>query len=453
MKRLTVVRDRAAFLILLVGIGPRFIVASPQKFILGPEVLVSSNPDGGDLRCEPSAAIFKDTIIVTWNDSYGGKHGSSVGTAVGWSISNDRGKTFQFGGYLPLAEDDFVSAGADSRLAVDQEGDFFLEILSWQKKSHHIQIYVMERTNPGRWRKLPDAMIYDQSKGEGADKPAIGVSGRHIGIVYTEMRKTSGETISCVLSNDGGRTWLKPIPLSANSSRVRTSSALIISRDEILVAWMEADSDNSFNASEVWFAISQDGGKSFSAAAPAYRLKRPFMPPRAYGMSLGQMASISNDVSLARVDHRSGHAVYDLSVIEGTEKGSDVLLMAYDAGARKWSVPVRLDGGNGEVKIFSSMAVAVGNPALLYYSRKSADSTITDVRLSVLSEGGPIESAELNTVSSDWATTKGDQKYAPIQRIYGDYITLASDGHTMVAAWTDGRYGMPRIYARVIETQ
>lgn len=73
-------------LALLLGAVPPLTIESPTKFLLGPEVLVSSNQDGGDLRCEPSAAIFKDTAVVAWNDSYGGLHGSLSGTAVGWAI-------------------------------------------------------------------------------------------------------------------------------------------------------------------------------------------------------------------------------------------------------------------------------------------------------------------------------------------------------------------------------
>ena len=33
----------------------------------------------------------------------------------------------------------------------------------------------------------------------------------------------------------------------------------------------------------------------------------------------------------------------------------------------------------------------------------------------------------------------------------GDYITLASDGRLLAAAWTDGRDGAARIYVRTIE--
>jgi hypothetical protein len=452
MKGYINVKALVMFSTLLIGVCPPLADAHSQKFILGPEVLVSSNQDGGDLRCEPSAAIFKDTVVVAWNDSYGGRHGASTGTAVGWAISKDRGKTFRFGGYLPLAQNDFVAEGGDSRVAVDAEGNFFLEILSWQAKSHHLQLYMMPVNGLAEWRKLPDLVVYEMSKGEEyVDKPAMSVSGNRIGIVYTEKRQTSGATISLLLSNDRGKTWSKPVQLSAASNRVRSSSAVIITGNEIMVAWTEG---NSSNPTEIWFAGSKDGGKSFSVAAQAYQLKRPFTPPTAYRMGPGQMATISNDASLASVTNSSGGITYYLSFVEGSEKGSDVLLMSYDAKSQKWSDPIRLaESNSAPVKIFSSMALIGGRPALLYYNRDDVKSATTDVNLSILSEGIHFETLKLNTESSDWAATKADMKYAPIQRVFGDYITLATDGSSLVAAWTDGRQGVPRIYARVIRTK
>ena len=79
------------------------------------------------------------------------------------------------------------------------------------------------------------------------------------------------------------------------------------------------------------FAEPRDGGKSFSVATPAYQLKRPFSPPQAYRMAYGQMTDISNDTSLAVAANPSSGATYYLSFVEGTEKGSDVLLMSCDA--------------------------------------------------------------------------------------------------------------------------
>jgi hypothetical protein len=445
------VKASVMFLTVLLGGGARFGDAHSQEFILGPEVLVSSNQDGGDLRCEPSAAIFKDTVVVAWNDSYGGMHSSPTGTAVGWAISKDRGTTFRFGGYLPLAQNEFVVSAADSRLAVDAGGNFFLEILSWQAKSKHLQLYMMPRSTAPEWRKLPDPVVYEMSKGEEyVDKPAMSVSGNRVGIVYTEKRQSSGPTISLLLSNDGGKTWSKPVRLSAASNRIRSSSAVIINGNEIIVAWTEGDSSNP---TEIWFAGSKDVGKSFSAAAQAYQLKRPFTPPSAYRMGPGQMATISNDASLVSVSSPTGDSVYYLSFVEGTENGSDVLLLSYDAKSQKWSELIRVGNDTSTVKIFSSMTLIGKSPALLYYQRNDVSNTMTDVYLSILTEGKHFETMKLNTESSDWATTKGDMKYAPIQRVFGDYITLATDGNSLVAAWTDGRQGVPRIYARVIGTK
>jgi hypothetical protein len=128
--------------------------------------------------------------------------------------------------------------------------------------------------------------------------------------------------------------------------------------------------------------------------------------------------------------------------------------MSYDAKSQKWSDPIRLaESNSAPVKIFSSMALIGGRPALLYYNRDDVKSATTDVNLSILSEGIHFETLKLNTESSDWAATKADMKYAPIQRVFGDYITLATDGSSLVAAWTDGRQGVPRIYARVIRTK
>src|SRR5262245_20672 len=129
MARLLGLVKTAAMSLVLVGLNCAPTPASySDHYALGPEVLVSINEDGGELRCEPSAAMFKDVIVIAWNDSYGGMHDASTGTAIGWSISKDHGRTFSFGGYLPRGDANFATSGADSRLAVDERGDFFLEL-------------------------------------------------------------------------------------------------------------------------------------------------------------------------------------------------------------------------------------------------------------------------------------------------------------------------------------
>jgi len=441
----------------LLALIARRVPTRPPELVQGPDVLASVNPDGGDLRCEPSVAVFDTTIVVTWNDSYGGKLAASAGmpiywsgTAIGWSMSTDRGQTFQFGGYLPVAREEVVSAGADSRVAADEEGNFYLEVLSDQHLSNHIQVYVMDKASLGTWRQLPDAVMLDLTTGgEYLDKPAMHVDGGRIGIVYTEKLLDSGPAINFVRSTDRGQTWHQPIALSAASARVRTGAAVLLDGNTVLGAWTEADTASP-DASEIWVSISTDGGTTFGPAALVYRLRQPFVPPTAYRMALGQMAYIANDVSIARVITTTGETTYLLSFIEGTALGSDVLVMSYKATTGQWSEPRTVGSGTGDVNIFASLAVVGHTPAVLHYSRPDTDGTITDVTVTLLHEGRPAEDRRLSTEGSDWATTRGDMEYAPFQRIYGDYITLASDGRSLVAAWTDGRLGVPRIHSRVL---
>ena len=127
------------------AMGAQESPASPpdieRSFTLGPEVLASPNEDGGALRCEPSAALHGCHAIVAWNDSWGGQQGSQIGVAVGWSRSLDGGRTFEFGGYLPAPGEDEPPSGADSRLAVDAAGNFYLVVLSWYPTRKVLRLY------------------------------------------------------------------------------------------------------------------------------------------------------------------------------------------------------------------------------------------------------------------------------------------------------------------------
>src|SRR5258708_1110248 len=90
-------------------------------------------------------------------------------TSVGWSISSDRGKTFKFGGYLPPGKDGNVLAGADSWLAADSEGNFYLQVMSWESP-HVIEVYYMDHRSLGKWQKMAIA-----ASGKNVDKPAMSV--------------------------------------------------------------------------------------------------------------------------------------------------------------------------------------------------------------------------------------------------------------------------------------
>lgn len=427
----------------------RSITSDSPKLLLGPETLVSSNSDGGVLRCEPSAAIYKNTILVAWNDSYGGKHGSQTGVAIGWAISSDGGKTFKFGGYLPEQKPNVAPSGADSWLATDSNGDFYLQVLSWQEKTHHIQIYFMPHDKPGKWEKLPDAVFSDVAAGgETLDKPAMAVSNDgKIGIVYTALKGEN--SIKFVLSENRGKNWAKPVQVSSASKSLKTGSSVAMIGKQVVASWMEG---GGLTLSEAWSAISNDGGKTFDAPTLIYKLKEPLQPPKGYALGVGPAAFISNNTWLANTQNKNGKENFYLTLTEGAGDLSKILLFQMTAGATKWSSPTELVAkSRNSLKLFPSIAIIEGKPAALYYYRENPASTLTDVYVSIWEDKSNFQNIKLNSASSDWAKVPGDKEYAPVQRNFGDYITLASDNRTLVAVWTDGRDGRARIYSRVLE--
>jgi len=118
-----------------------------------------------------------------------------------------------------------------------------------------------------------------------------------------------------------------------------------------------------------------------------------------------------------------------------------------------WSGPIRVGNSpDSVIKVFPSITTFKNNPIILYYDRRNnPDSSFTDVYLSILTEESKFQDIKINTISTDWNIVPGDKKYAPIQRNFGDYITIASINQYIIATWTDGRNGKPRIFSRIIE--
>jgi hypothetical protein len=451
LDRMTAIATLCVAAVLILPIPPSRMVGGSRLFDgestrQGPEVLASNSPDGGALRCEPSVAVFRNVIVVAWNDSYSGAHGmkNKAGVSVGWAISLDRGQTFKFGGYLPQDSDGNLLSGADSWLAADGEGNFYLQVMSWESP-HVIEVYYMDHRGLGRWQKMTIA-----ASGEYADKPAMSVgSAGQIGIAYSDTNPAR-YSIYFVKSSDGGRSWSKPIELSASENRIKLGAGLSVRGSEIVATWMEgAKSD----VDEIWGAISEDAGRTFSKPSMIYKLKQTPPSPEGYRFGLGYPAQFLNFAWLACGPALSGKSVCYLACAEGVGKGSRVLFFTLPPGGKTWSRPATVgDSPDQAIKVMPSVAMVASRPAVLYYDRRNGpEGALTDVYLSILGKGAKFEDLKLNSVSTDWTKTPGDKQYAPIQRNFGDYITLASEGRLLVAAWTDGRNGSPRIYVRTIE--
>src|SRR2546427_8241158 len=122
-----------------------------------------------------------------------------------------------------------------------------------------------------------------------------------------------------------------------------------------------------------------------------------------------------------------------------------VVLLRWNGFAAAWSAPIRInDTTHDGVAYFPALTTVSGRPGVLHYFRRHGAASVaaTDVFLTTI-DGDRLNHLQLNTVSSDWAQIQGDRVRAPVQRIFGDYISVASSRNRVAAAWTDARSGVP----------
>ncbi len=409
-----------------------------QQVIFGPEVTVSVNKDGGRLRVEPSAVIVGDTVVVAWNDSRAGRDFKvGTGTGIAWSRSTNGGQSFECGGYQPSPDEVTEPSGADSWLVATKSGEILLQLLHWSGRKQSVRIYALPHPADTVWNL----------RGIGAaaarvDKPAMAVGDSGwVGIGYT-----SESAIAFVRSMNDGKTWSDLLVVSDTSRRTRTGVGVANSGRQVLAVWLEGEG-SALN--EVWSAFSLDGGGRFSKAAKVRRLVLGLSPPPGYALGVGPAGFIANNAWLACSGGRT--PVFHLVYTEGRPRGSVVLYQrALPRGDQLiWDEPKVIAGSDSVWAVFPSVAVFDDRIGILYYDSRhsTASQTLMDAYLSV-GVPGSLTDYRLTTVSTSWPDVPGDREHAPVQRNFGDYITLASDGLSGVAAWTDGRTGEPRIMVR-----
>lgn len=425
----------------------------PKDYILGPETLVSNNTDGGELRCEPSVGISGSDIVVAWNDSWGGAHGALAGTAVAWAYSRDAGKTFRFGGYLPEAVAGQAPDAADSQIVTDAEGNFYLEILSWQKTSQSIFVYFMDHRDIGRWQRFTSAATVDSSHGALLDRPFLSIDRSGIlGLAFT-MGTGADMQIGFSTSRDKSATWSAPVNVFHGATQPQGGASVVRMGDEVLVAWF--GSGYKDKAGELWYAISNDGGKSFAEPKLFYRENKLLGVVPGYVMGFSPQATFGLSPSytaLAATGSNAASPAFSLASTDRSETGLYVALFQWDDTKRVWSGPVDISaGGQVGLSFFPALTRFGTSDAIVNYFRPGATPTaLTDVLLTIRNADG-LKHIKLNSVSSDWAKVPGDKEHAPVQRNFGDYISVAASGNRLAAVWTDGRDGVPRIYCRVVE--
>jgi hypothetical protein len=239
----------------VVGRAGRLSVAT-----LAPTNVRANDPTGdaiGETQGEIAVAVFRDTVVIGWNDSRGFVAGNTISS---YAYSTNGGATFTDGGNMPLQSPSDQAFG-DPGVDTDEQGHWYFN-----------QIY----TKPGQQNIgvhhggfVGGVLVWDTpvmaSVGTGAtgalDKCLLACD-RVTGNVYTSYTRFIGVTrIEIVRSTTHGTTWDPQIILDATTvptSSKQAARPFCGPNGEVYVVWEKGA--NLINCPDVFGDVSNTTG-------------------------------------------------------------------------------------------------------------------------------------------------------------------------------------------------
>jgi hypothetical protein len=247
--------------------------------LAAPANVMGNNPAGdaiGETQSEVSVAVFRDTVVLGWNDSRGFTAGNTLSS---YAYSTNGGATFTDGGNVPLAAAGDQAFG-DTGWDTDEAGNWYLCELytrSTTPSQQNVAVHHAAFVAGVLTLDLPVQASIGTSATGLLDKCLLGCD-RVTGNVYVAYTRFLGNSnIEIVRSTTKGVTWDPAIILDNGTAPTAAKTAarpICGPNGEVYVVWEKgantifcpdaAGNVSSYNLAEIAFSKSTDFGVTYA---------------------------------------------------------------------------------------------------------------------------------------------------------------------------------------------
>jgi len=341
----------------------------------------------------------------------------------------------------------------DPCVIADAKGNFYYahlsdpEGLNWASEKILDRIVVQKSTDGGK--KWSDGVGVGKNSPKQQDKEwfAVNPYNNDLYITWTEFDKynsTNPKDKSRILfskSNNGGKTWCKPIKLSEfegnsldDDKTVEGAVPSVGPDGEIYVAWAYNNKiyfDKSINSGKTWLdkdivATTQPGGWNFEVPG----LNRTNgMPVTGVDLSNGKYRGT---IYINFADQRNGKDDTDIFIVKSTD------------GGKHWSNPIRVNKDNTKTHQFltwMSVDPKTGYIYIIFYDKSKYKNNLTDVVLAISTDGG----ASFSNTTITKKPFKTNKKV-----FFGDYSNINAYNGIVRPVWTQQDKGTMSLWTALI---
>ena len=241
---------------LLAALGVSF-VALAGAGAGGPEVDISQAESA---QVEPAIAIDPSNpdVLVAGSNSF--QEGSM--RVYG---STDGGETWTSGFLYPAPATFVTSCASDPGVAIDADGrQYYSFVRTTPCRTGRPRLYVASRAGPtAPWgapmlvAPIPKTAILDDKPAIAVDASPISPRRNRVYVAWSRLSRRTTFAIRLSWSDDGGKRWAPPVPVSRTGDEESYASIGISRRGTVYVAWDDASTYS------LKIAASTDGGAHF----------------------------------------------------------------------------------------------------------------------------------------------------------------------------------------------